>query len=109
VQRLLWASTSSKNPHYPDTIYVDNLIGPHTINTLAESTLDAFEDHGTIARTLDAGVVDATETLHSLSGLGIELVAVGQTLEDRGVAAFATSVNDVLALLEAKSAAHSAR
>lgn len=108
VQRLLWASTSTKNTHYPDTLYVDNLIGPHTINTLAEKTLHAFEDHGTIARTLETRVVNATETLQSLSRLGIELVAVGQTLEDQGLAAFATSVTDVLTVLEAKSAAVSA-
>ena len=53
VQRPLWASTSTKNPRYPDTLYVDNLIGPDTVNTLPESTLQAFEDHGTLARTID--------------------------------------------------------
>ena len=54
VQRPLWASTSTKNPHYPDTLYVDTLIGPDTVNTMPEATLDAFEDHGTLARTVDA-------------------------------------------------------
>jgi transaldolase len=105
VQRPLWASTSTKSAQYPDTVYMDSLIGPHTINTLSEKTLDAFEDHGTIARTLDTRVVDAVDTLRSLSRLGIELVAVGQTLEDQGVAAFATSVTEALAALEAKAAA----
>jgi transaldolase len=109
VQRPLWASTSTKNPRYPDTVYVDNLIGPDTITTLPETTLAAFEDHGTLARTLDTRIVDAVETLQSLSRLGIELVAVGQTLEDQGVAAFATSVTDALAVLEAKAVAPSTR
>ena len=107
VQRPLWASTSTKDPRYPDTLYVDNLIGPGTITTLPEKTLDAFADHGTVTRTLDTRVGDAVDTLHSLSRLGIELVAVGQTLEDQGVEAFTTSVTEVLAVLERKAAAPS--
>ena len=59
VQRPLWASTSTKNPAYPDTLYVDSLIGPDTVNTLPEATIAAFEDHGTLARTIDTGVDDA--------------------------------------------------
>ena len=59
VQRPLWASTSTKNAAYPDTLYVDELIGPHTVNTLPEATLDAFADHGTLARRVDADVDDA--------------------------------------------------
>ena len=59
VQRPLWASTSTKNPRYPDTLYVDDLIGPDTVNTLPESTMRAFEDHGTLARTIDTDVADA--------------------------------------------------
>ncbi len=64
VQPPLWASTSTKNPDYPDTLYVDSLIGPDTINTMAEATITAFEDHGTVARTVDTGIEQA-ETSHA--------------------------------------------
>ena len=59
MQRPLWASTSTKNPAYPDLLYVDKLIGPDTVNTLPDATIDAFEDHGTVARTVDEGVDEA--------------------------------------------------
>jgi transaldolase len=104
VQRPLWASTSTKNPSYPDTLYVDSLIGPDTINTLPESTLEAFADHGTLARTIDTGVEDALDVMVALSMLGVDMDDVGQTLEVQGVAAFDASVAHVLASLEAKSA-----
>lgn len=109
VQRPLWASTSAKNPRYPDTVYVDNLIGPNTVTTLPETTLDAFEDHGTVARTLDTRIGDAVATLQALSRLGIELTAVGQTLEDEGVAAFATAMTRAVDVLEAKAATPATR
>lgn len=104
LQRPLWASTSTKNPSYPDTLYVDSLIGPDTINTLPESTLGAFADHGTLARTIDTGVEDALDVMIALAMLGVDMNDVGQTLEVQGVAAFDISVAHVLATLEAKSA-----
>ncbi|HET7690071.1 MAG TPA: transaldolase [Nocardioidaceae bacterium] len=109
VQRPLWASTSTKNPHYPDTMYVDNLIGPDTINTLPERTLQAFEDHGHLARSIDTRLVDAFGVLRALSGLGISLEEVGQSLEDQGIAAFEASLSEVLDELQARSRAHSLR
>jgi transaldolase len=107
VQRPLWASTSTKNPSYPVTVYVDSLIGPDTIDTLPETTLRAFEDHGNVARTIDTGLVDAFGVLRALAGLGINLEDVGRSLEDQGIAAFAASVSEVLGVLDVKSAAHS--
>ncbi|ABL79451.1 transaldolase (plasmid) [Nocardioides sp. JS614] len=108
VQRALWASTSTKNPHYPDTLYVDNLIGPDTVNTLPEPTIDAFEDHGTVVRTVDAGLADANFVMHALSRVGIDMDDVGLTLERQGLATFAASVNHVLDALDAKAHVRSA-
>ena len=105
AQRPLWASTSTKNPRYPDTLYVDNLIGPDTVNTLPETTMAAFEDHGTLERTIDRGLIDAEECLRDLTGVGIDLDAVGDKLETEGVAAFEKSFNGVLEVLEAKATA----
>jgi transaldolase len=107
VQRPLWASTSTKNPAYPDTLYIDNLIGPDTINTLPGSTFEAFADHGTVARTIDVDVEDALAVMAALSMVGIDMDNVGQTLEDQGIEAFDASVAHVLASLEAKSHATS--
>ncbi|MGH3587861.1 MAG: transaldolase, partial [Pseudonocardia sp.] len=80
-QLPLWASTSTKNPAYPDTRYVDELIGPDTVNTLPESTIAAFEDHGTLARTIDTGVEEAAEAMRRLTEVGIDMDDVGATLE----------------------------
>jgi transaldolase len=79
-QRPLWASTSTKNPDYPDTLYVNGLIGPETINTLPESTIAAFEDHGEVARTVDCDVEGAREVLTSLARVGIDMELVGTEL-----------------------------
>jgi transaldolase len=87
-QSPLWASTSTKNPDYPDTRYVDGLIGPDTINTMAESTITAFEDHGTVARTIDTGMAEATHVMQNLRAVGVDMDDVGRTLEDQGVAGF---------------------
>jgi transaldolase len=102
-QRPLWASTSAKNPAYPDTLYVDHLIGPDTVTTLPEVTIAAFEDHGTVARTIDRGVDDAGALLHALGEVGVDLGGVGRTLEDQGVAGFHQSFAHVLQALEAKA------
>jgi len=99
VQRPLWASTSTKNPAFPDTKYVDELIGPNSVNTLPDKTLAAFEDHGTVARTVDTNLDGASATLKALSELGIDLGAIAQTLEADGVASFAASFDDLLATL----------
>jgi transaldolase len=103
VQRPLWASTSTKNPAYPDTLYVDRLIGPDTVNTLPESTIAAFEDHGTLARTIDRGVDDAGAVMDRLAEVGVDMDDVGRTLEDQGVASFHQSFTHVLEALEAKA------
>jgi len=103
VQRPLWASTSTKNPAYPDTLYVDSLIGPDTVNTLPEATIAAFEDHGTLARTIDSGVGDAEAVMHALAEVGVDMDDVGLTLEAQGVAGFHASYQQVLAALAAKA------
>ena len=102
-QRPLWASTSTKNPAYPDTRYVDELIGPDTVNTLPEVTIAAFEDHGTLARTIDTGVDEAAEVMRRLAAVGVDMDDVGLTLEDQGVAGFHASYQQVLAALAAKA------
>ena len=104
VQRPLWASTSTKNPAYSDTLYVDSLIGPDTVNTLPDATLAAFEDHGTVARTVDGDPAAAHDTLRDLATAGVDLDDVAQVLEDEGVAAFVTSFDDLLDSLRAKVA-----
>jgi transaldolase len=96
VQRPLWASTSTKNPAYPDTIYVDTLIGPNTVNTMPPVTLDAFQDHGTVALTLKEDVEGAQEQLARLADLGVDLERITQKLQDDGVAAFARSFDSLL-------------
>jgi transaldolase len=102
VQRPLWASTSTKNPDYPDTMYVDELIGPHSVNTLPDATMDAFSDHGSIAETITSTVDGARKVLDDLSRLGIDMTSVAQQLEHDGVLSFQQSFNELLAVLEAK-------
>jgi transaldolase len=103
VQRPLWASTSSKNPAYADTLYVDTLIGPDTVNTMPDATLEAFDDHGTLARTVDADPAADRAIIERLAGLGIDLEEVATTLEDEGVASFAKSFDELLGTLAAKA------
>jgi len=100
VQRVLWASTSTKNAAYKDTLYVDELIGERTVNTLPESTWQAFRDHGTVARTVDKRVDEAHRILRDLAGLGIEMEAVGARLQREGVELFARSYEAVIAIVE---------
>ncbi|MCJ7568959.1 MAG: transaldolase [Anaerolineales bacterium] len=102
VQRPLWASTSTKNPAYADTLYVDSLIGPETVNTVPPATLEAFIDHGTIAHTLELDVEVAEEELQQLSELGIDLDDITDQLLREGVDAFAKSFRSVLASIEGK-------
>jgi transaldolase / glucose-6-phosphate isomerase len=96
VQRPLWASTGTKNPAYSDTLYVDELIGPHTVNTLPPATLQAVLDHGRIERTIDRHPKAAFDQIARLAELGIDLGAVTQKLLDDGVAAFAKSFESLL-------------
>src|SRR5580692_11468656 len=91
VQRPLWASTSTKNPAYSDLLYVDSLIGPATVNTMPEDTLNAFIDHGVLKRTVDADPEAAVAVLAKLKDAGIDMEDVEQTLEDEGVSSFAKS------------------
>ncbi|HMR03404.1 MAG TPA: transaldolase, partial [Candidatus Competibacter phosphatis] len=102
-QRLLWASTSTKNSSYPDLLYVDNLIGPDTVNTLPPATYDAFRDHGTVARTLDQDVETALAQLAQLPELGIDLSAVTDQLEIEGVNAFIHSFETLLTAITVKT------
>ncbi len=104
VQRPLWASTSTKNPAYLDTLYVDELIGPNTVNTLPDATIEAFGDHGTLARRVDADVDAARETWAALAAVGVDMDDVAERLEREGVASFQKSFDELLTALETKSA-----
>jgi transaldolase len=105
-QRPLWASTSTKNPAYPDLLYVDNLIGPHTVNTMPDATVDAFKDHGVVSRTVDQDVAQARAALDALRDAGIDMSDVSRQLEDEGVASFAKSFDELLQALEDKANDH---
>jgi len=103
VQRPLWASTSTKNPAYPDTLYVDELIGPDTVNTLPDTTVDAFIDHGRVTRTIDTDVDGARATWDAIGRL-VDLDDVAARLEREGVTAFQKSFDELLGALSTKSA-----
>ena len=102
VQRLLWASTSTKDPAYPDTMYVDELIGEHTVNTLPEATWKAFREHGTPARTVDRHAEEAHRVLRELGLLGIDMEAVGARLQASGIDLFVKSYDGVIEIVDAK-------
>jgi transaldolase len=105
VQRVLWASTSTKNPAYSPTMYVDPLIGADTINTVPPQTLDAIKEGATVRDTIREGLPEAHATLRALGEVGVDLKAVAQRLERDGVASFAKSFDDLLATIERKVAA----
>ena len=105
VQRPLWASTSMKNPEYPDTYYVDNLIGPDTVNALSEASLKAFKDHGTPELTLPENISTARSQLQALDDLGISLDAAAEQLEVQGVSESAISYRSILGTIEEKAGA----
>ena len=100
LQRPLWASTSTKNPTYPDLIYVDNLIGPDTINTVPPATLDAFKDHGRAEITLTRGLEVARRQLEELERQGISMDKVTQELEDEGVKSFSEAFAHLFAVID---------
>ena len=104
-QRPLWASTSTKNPAYPDVMYVNELIGPHTVNTVPPKTIDAFRDHGTPGYTLTTGMDSAHDNFAALEKLGIDIEKVTQDLEDEGVKAFADAFTVLLQTIEDRSKA----
>lgn len=99
-QRLLWASTSTKDPNYPDLKYVEPLVGPDTINTLPLATLEAYRDHGDPASRIQEGGADARAMLQALSGVGIDLDAVTAKLEEEGVVKFIKAFDDIMTALE---------
>ena len=103
MQRPLWASTSTKNPAYPDLAYVDTLIGPHTVNTMPDGTVADFLDHGTVARTVDADLDGARSTIAHLAAAGIDMEDVAGVLETEGVASFAASFDDLMTSLADKA------
>jgi transaldolase len=103
-QRLLWASTSAKNPEYSDVKYVEALIGPDTINTLPLETLDAYRHHGQPALQLEEGVEEAYHALESLGQAGIDLEAATQQLEDEGVMKFNQAFDKLMAVISEKRA-----
>jgi transaldolase len=99
-QRLLWASTGTKNPDYSDVMYIESLIGPNTITTVPPETLTLFEDHGIVARTLDdAGATDAAHVMDALTAGGIDSRDVNHTLEEEGIQKFARSFDKLLAAI----------
>lgn len=101
-QRLLWASTSVKNPAYPDVLYINNLIGPDTVTTVPQETLDAFICHGTIRASLEDEVELAKRDMDALKGLGVNIETIARRLEDEGVIKFAVSYDAALATLRKK-------
>jgi transaldolase len=103
VQRPLWASTSTKNDEYPDTVYVDSLIGPDTVNTIPDATLELFIDHGAVARTLDNDPGGPSAKLEKLAEVGVDLADVAQRLEDEGVASFGKSFDELITALTTKA------
>lgn len=103
-QRPLWASTSTKNDAYPDTKYIDSLIGPDSVNTIPDGTLAAFEDHGTVARTIDEDPAAAVAALAGLAEVGVDMGTVAANLEAAGVASFAAAFDDLLETLKGRAA-----
>jgi transaldolase len=103
LQRPLWASTSTKNKAYPDLLYVDNLMGPDTVNTMPDATIDAFLDHGTLGRTIDAGAGEARRDMDRAGELGVDMADVSRVLEEEGVASFSKSFEELIQSLTDKA------
>ena len=101
-QRCLWASTSVKNPDYRDTMYVEELIGPETVNTMPEETIEAFQDHGRVASTLTQGLDEAHRLFDDLRAAGVDYDDVTRTLEQEGVKKFADSFAELLEGIKSK-------
>jgi transaldolase/glucose-6-phosphate isomerase len=101
---MLWASTSTKNPKYRDVLYAEELIGPHTIDTMPASTMDAFRDHGKVRVTIEEGLAECRQVMARLAGVGIDFAAVTRKLEEQGVEAFANDYQKLLGSISAKRA-----
>jgi transaldolase len=104
VQRMLWASTSTKNPKYRDVLYAEELIGPDTVDTMPASTLDAFRDHGKVRATIEEGLAESRQVMAQLADVGIDFAAVTQKLEEQGVEAFASDYQKLLKSIAEKRA-----
>jgi transaldolase len=99
---VLWASTSTKNPTYPDTMYVEGLIGADTVDTMPEETIEAYQDHGKPEPRLREGLAEARDLLEQLARVGVDYDEVTDTLEREGVEKFAASFDELIASLQAK-------
>ncbi len=102
VQRPLWASTSVKNPAYRDVLYVEELIGPDTVNTMPRPTIEAFRDHGKVQRTVDVGIDEARQLMTDLAAAGIDMTSITRQLEDEGIATFTKSYDGLIEGVEGK-------
>ena len=105
AQRLLWASTSTKNPDAPDTLYVHGLAAPFTVNTMPDGTLEAFYDHGEVGDPLSADGGDSDTVLSKFAGAGIDVAELGAQLQREGAASFVSSWKDLMTRIEKQSAA----
>jgi transaldolase / glucose-6-phosphate isomerase len=104
VQRVLWASTGTKNPNYPDTLYVDQLIGPDTVNTMPEATFAAFREHGIVRNTIQEGLDEAKATMQQLAEVGISIDEVTDTLLLDGAKLFVDAFDQLLGVISLKRA-----
>ncbi|HEV8602544.1 MAG TPA: transaldolase [Gaiellaceae bacterium] len=104
-QRCLWASTSTKNPEYRDVLYVEELIGPETVNTMPKETIEAFQDHGRVALTLEEGLGEARRLFDELVQAGVDYDDVTETLEREGVQKFSDSFAELIEGIKAKRSA----
>jgi transaldolase len=102
LQRIVWGSTGTKDPSYSDVKYVDELIGPDTVNTMPLQTIDAFKNHGVVRNTLEKGMSEANNVLRRLAEVGIDIDAICQQLQDEGVKAFAASYDALIVSIEKK-------
>jgi transaldolase len=101
-QRCLWASTSTKNPEYRDVMYIEELIGPETVNTMPKETIEAFQDHGIVRLTLEEGLDEAQQLFEELAAVGVDYDDVTRVLEEEGVQKFADSFEELLDGIRAK-------
>ncbi|HKW03841.1 MAG TPA: bifunctional transaldolase/phosoglucose isomerase [Nitrososphaerales archaeon] len=102
IQRVLWASTGTKNPDYSDTLYVDNLIGPDTINTIPPATLKAALDHGKVTRSVESGTEEAKKNMYELSKVGVDFDSIAMELEDEGIEKFIQSIDSIFEKISQK-------
>jgi transaldolase len=109
VQRPLWASTSTKNPEYRDVIYVEELIGPDTVNTMPLATVEAFAEHGVARRTIDEDIDGAEQVIAQIEALGIDFAGVTRDLQKEGVDKFVDPFRDLLRRIDEKLTEVSAR